>query len=189
MGSGGPGGVRPCCWWSRGCSGCCRCCGWCCCSPRLAPCWKPAAVWRWDLAHTARHGGTPRGNQTQGQQRWPWLGPLAPSGPHAQTLTDHSPASPWDGDEHGAPGAGGRADGRGAPRQVQGTLRNCRHLKQSYSPTALPGLYRWRAMVSGSPADLAQKGKAGIPVRDTHVPPPHPTTGVPRGGGYSRVCE
>lgn len=26
--------------------------------------------------------GTPRGNQTQGEQRWPWLGPLAPSNPH-----------------------------------------------------------------------------------------------------------
>lgn len=52
------------------------------------------------------------------------------------------PLSPWDGDEHGAPGAGVRADGRGAPRQVGGTLRGCRHLVQGYSPLALPGLYR-----------------------------------------------
>lgn len=27
-------GATPCCWWSRGCSGCSRCCGWCCCSLR-----------------------------------------------------------------------------------------------------------------------------------------------------------
>lgn len=52
------------------------------------------------------------------------------------------PLSPWGGDEHGAPGAGGRADGRGAPRQVGETLRSCRQLEQDYSPIALPGLYR-----------------------------------------------
>lgn len=51
------------------------------------------------------------------------------------------PLSPCDGDEHGAPGAGGRADGRGAPRQVGGTLRSCRHLEQGYSPLEFPGLY------------------------------------------------
>lgn len=27
-------GTMPCCWWSRGCSGCSRCCGWYCCSQR-----------------------------------------------------------------------------------------------------------------------------------------------------------
>lgn len=49
---GGSGGFRlgttPCCWWSRGCSGCSRCCGWYCCSqrrpgqpppPRAPACW------------------------------------------------------------------------------------------------------------------------------------------------------
>lgn len=29
-------GTMPCCWWSRGCSGCSQCCGWCCCSR-----WRP----------------------------------------------------------------------------------------------------------------------------------------------------
>lgn len=52
------------------------------------------------------------------------------------------PLSPWGGDEHGAPGAEGRADGRGASRQAVGTLRSCRHLEQGYSPIAVLGLYR-----------------------------------------------
>lgn len=39
-------------------------------------------------------GETPRGNQTQGGQWWPWLVPMGPSSPHAQTFPHCSPAGP-----------------------------------------------------------------------------------------------
>lgn len=47
-----------------------------------------------EMGPGSHHGETPRGNQTQGKQWWPWLGPMGPSSPHTQTLMDHSAAGP-----------------------------------------------------------------------------------------------
>lgn len=66
----GPGlGTTPCCWWSRGCSGCSRCCGWCYCSlrrpgqpppPRAPACWGDLGAGA-EVRAPARAPHSPRG--------------------------------------------------------------------------------------------------------------------------------